>query len=494
MESATGCGDADLDLFVGDAGDPPALPARVVYFERSPGANVSFAAGAATGVTFGSGSLLVPALGDLDGDGDPDLLVGDDRGALSFLVRGYCSPEGPCSNNGLCAGAAAPFNEVSCECLVGFSGDQCDQCQGGYFGPACDICPEGGDEERSRPRITDTCGVKNSGRSRGTCDDAVTGSGACACFPPFSGPSCERGECPAGSLEVAESVGIFYFSACDDCAPGTYSSAGDALCAACDAGKYSGSGASACADCAPGTYSGAGAAACLPCAARSYAKAAGATSCVFAEPGSFVNETGASEQTACPAGTYSGSGAAACSDCEPGTYQDATGRPSCKRADGGSFVDAGGASDDKRRLAALKPGLCAVLCRAAAEDGRVVADLRAVAVDLALALVGGEAAGGPLGHGLELARDADGRGGRRGEEERREVEARGRPREGRGDGRGGDGEEREARDAGVEAEREAPLHGRVLLEARVEAPRVRDGHALGLAAACLLYTSPSPRD
>ena len=154
----------------------------------------------------------------------------------------------------LCAGAAAVFNEVSCECLVGFSGDQCDQCQGGYFGPACDVCPEGGDEERSRPRITDTCGVKGSGRSRGTCDDTATGSGACECVAPFYGTSCEQGACPAGTVETAESAGVYYAATCDACPPGTYSEENAATCTTCDAGRYSDAGAAACSFASAGSF------------------------------------------------------------------------------------------------------------------------------------------------------------------------------------------------------------------------------------------------
>ena len=44
----------------------------------------------------------------------------------------------------------------TCNCLTGFAGGQCNDCQDGYFGFSCDICPQGGNETKAAPRVLDT--------------------------------------------------------------------------------------------------------------------------------------------------------------------------------------------------------------------------------------------------------------------------------------------------------------------------------------------------
>ena len=96
----------------------------------------------------------------------------------------------------------------------------------------------GGDEDRDAPRLTDTCGIAGSGRSRGSCDDGVAGSGNCACYDNFSGSDCTEGTCPAGTIETAAFEGYFNVAECTSCDAGTYSAEGDDQCTNCDAGTF----------------------------------------------------------------------------------------------------------------------------------------------------------------------------------------------------------------------------------------------------------------
>jgi hypothetical protein len=68
-------GDGDADLLVGS------FSARVTFARNDGGA---FAAIDSALVTIPRGSNTTPALGDLDGDGDLDLLVGEASGNLNF--------------------------------------------------------------------------------------------------------------------------------------------------------------------------------------------------------------------------------------------------------------------------------------------------------------------------------------------------------------------------------------------------------------------------
>ncbi|KAH8069185.1 hypothetical protein JL721_6003 [Aureococcus anophagefferens] len=159
------------------------------------------------------------ALGDLDGDGAAELLVGDQGGFLTYYANSYCqlaSGDGACSLRGLCRAGDGRYAAAACECLSGTTGDQCGAAArllGRGLRPVSGgPRPEGGGEDRNAPRITDTCGVAGSGRSRGSCDDGAHGGGNCTCFDPFTGASCADGACPAGTVETAEldDSGLYY--------------------------------------------------------------------------------------------------------------------------------------------------------------------------------------------------------------------------------------------------------------------------------------------
>ncbi|EGB08247.1 hypothetical protein AURANDRAFT_64259 [Aureococcus anophagefferens] len=261
-----------------------------------------------------------PTFADVDGDGDLDLVAGVSDGTLRLYVRDYCVPTSPCNSNGICNTArvsvgatmtSVSFSEASCECLVGFEGTYCERCQSGFFGTSCDLCPEGGDEDRKSPRLTDTCGVKNSGVSRGTCDDGTWGGGTCECLEPFSGDGCLDGSCPNGTRVATTPSDGYNFATCEACASGFWSLGPDAAtCTKAEAGTRALPDGSGVEVCAPGTYAAAGAVNCSACD-DGYWSDAGATTCVgtYAGTAVFPNRSGF---YTCPAGTYSDNRAAAC--------------------------------------------------------------------------------------------------------------------------------------------------------------------------------------
>ena len=127
--------------------------------------------------------------GDLDGDGRAELLAGAPGaadGTGRHEVHGFdlsgclgakpvCSGDGTCEESGACTCPATVAGDHCQACVPGWTGAACDQCLPGFFGPDCSPCPGG----------TLACG------GRGTCDDGMTGSGACTCYAHFTGDACQ---------------------------------------------------------------------------------------------------------------------------------------------------------------------------------------------------------------------------------------------------------------------------------------------------------------
>ena len=116
------------------------------------------------------------------------------------------------------------------------------------------------------------------------------------------------------------------FTAAAPCAPGSYSSTGNAPCTLAPVGSFaSGPGATSAALCLPGSFSDSpGAAACVFAPAGSFASGPGATSAALCFPGSFSDSDGASACTTTPAGSFdAGTGNTSATACPAGTSSPA---------------------------------------------------------------------------------------------------------------------------------------------------------------------------
>ncbi|KAH8075746.1 hypothetical protein JL720_10448 [Aureococcus anophagefferens] len=222
-------GDGDLDLVVGaedgsfwffysDGAAPPSF--------QYVNANVFFAGAEALGANL---DYAAPALADVDGDGDVDLVVGGEGGDLHLYANGFCTKEADdCSGNGFCDATHRPYYGAVCRCLSGFTGPSAASASAAS-GKRMRPLPGGRRRGPRRAAHRRHARAAGSGRSRGACDEGFAGTGACACVEPFHGANCTLGECPSGTFEddAQSADGLFRRAACVGCDQGRYSNEAD---------------------------------------------------------------------------------------------------------------------------------------------------------------------------------------------------------------------------------------------------------------------------
>ena len=163
-----------------------------------------------------------------------------------------------------------------------------------------------------------------------TCTHCAAGK-----FKASAGVNTACDDCEAGKHKASTGINI----ACDECGAGKYSAAqGSSECTGCTAGKYKalagvntacdncGAGkystspsastaVSACFDCAPGSFSSAGSSGCSKCAPGKVAPALGAPTCDQCQQGKFAVSTGSVSCASCPTGKTSVPGSVAMKEC-----------------------------------------------------------------------------------------------------------------------------------------------------------------------------------
>lgn len=255
----------------------------------------------------------------------------------------------------------------------------CIDCVPGYYlarngsTTNCTACPEGKSAEAAGQQTCDSCPAGTySPEASNRCIDCTPGtyspsdlSATCLPCPPGNASSAPASTwcppCPPGFDTRGQSSA----KTCDECASGSFSLGGVALCTACasgytrgnastsiqdcvdgcEAGTYNSTdGLAPCKQCAEGTYSGSSlATSCTPCDAGLFSASLGATSCQPCDEGS-TSGNGSSSCTLCLAGTFSLAGAPSCTPCAKGSRSQSNGSSECTACPAGSFTGADGAS------------------------------------------------------------------------------------------------------------------------------------------------------
>lgn len=301
-----------------------------------------------------SGRLLWPAIVDIDGDGDFDVVTAESAnsptnptGTLSLsrntqadclhgcLGRGVCGSSSELTSIiGVALDTTADAAVGRCLCVGGFTGDACDQCGDGVFGTLCDQqCPSSNSQPCS---------------GHGTCDDGVLGTGECACFDDWEGDVCDVGGCQPG---FQPSQGGATQDACVPCSRGFFKAEKSlAECAPCLPGTFANvTGMTECHTAPVGKYQpDLGSADAVACPAGSASSVLGATNCSICEPGTYAGEPGMAQCLQCPVGRATTcKGTAECDACAPGTFSDDKGLVHCKNCPAGRFVKLGGRTECK---------------------------------------------------------------------------------------------------------------------------------------------------
>eukprot|EP00746_Dinoflagellata_sp_MGD_P141392 gnl/MRDRNA2_/MRDRNA2_74507_c0_seq1.p1 gnl/MRDRNA2_/MRDRNA2_74507_c0~~gnl/MRDRNA2_/MRDRNA2_74507_c0_seq1.p1 ORF type:complete len:1343 (-),score=220.56 gnl/MRDRNA2_/MRDRNA2_74507_c0_seq1:5-4033(-) len=180
-----------------------------------------------------------PALGDVNKDGVPDIVLGNRDGGLEFYTLGeQCVTD--CSGSGRCSSELG-----ECECLRKHTGMNCERCDVDHYAAKSEF----GDAPECVPCPTNSAtGQICSGR--GVCDDQdnarkkhgwlAWGDGVCVCSnDKYTGGKCEIGSCGKGWGQVLTTMAISEVKTCEICGENyAQGEDADASCTHCPFGEF----------------------------------------------------------------------------------------------------------------------------------------------------------------------------------------------------------------------------------------------------------------